>query len=230
MQTKLGKYKVKYFNQEEYHLLKKEIFTNNCYYFDSDTPNPYIIDVGAYIGLSVLYFKREYPNSKITAFEPNPFTLELLKENIFNNNIEDVDIHNSAIWINDCNKNIFVDNTGYERFSVASFLPKAWSSNVESSPIEVECEKLDPYLNNVVDLLKLDIEGAEQKVLKSIQKYFIKIKNIIVEFHPTQNQDIDKFISILKPYYNISIDYEGRDVTKSYPKDKLLTIKATCRR
>lgn len=230
MQTKLGKYVVKYFNQEEYHYLKREIFSNNCYYFECDTPNPVIIDVGAYIGLSILYFKKEFPNSKVIAFEPNPYVYEILEENMFNNDIENIDLHNSAIWIEDCNRDMFVDNTGYERFSVASFLPKAWNNTVDSSAISVECEKLDKYLNQDIDLLKLDIEGSEQKVLFGIKRYLGNIKNIIVEFHPTKNQDIEKILSLLKSYYNVSIDHEGSDVSKKYPKDKLVTIKATYRK
>ena len=229
MQTKLAKYTITYPNQEEYHYLKNEIFTHDCYYFETENAHPLILDVGAYIGISVLYFKREYPDCKIIAFEPNPDAVAMLEENIFNNALDNIEVHQTAIWDENGEKNLYIDKTGLDRFSVASFSPKAWDSSVESNKIIIKTERLDKYLNQEVDLLKLDIEGSEQKVLKSIKKLLPKIKNIILEYHPTNNQDINKVLDILKPNFDISVFLDGKEINKNIPKDKLLTIKAICK-
>jgi FkbM family methyltransferase len=226
MQTKLAKYVIKYPNEQEYHHIKNEIFTNNCYYFQTNNPTPLIIDVGTYIGISLLYFKREYPDCKVICFEPNPIALEYLNENIFNNGIENVEIHNSAIWVEEGFKQLNIDNTGEDRFSVASFNNMGWNGTVKSDLLEVKTEKLDQYLNQTIDLLKLDIEGAEQRVLKSIGRYFKNIKNIIIEFHPTKDQDIKKVLEILKSNYEIEIYNEGKLIEKNIPTNRLLNIKA----
>ena len=42
----------------------------------------YVIDCGANIGMSITYFKRLYPKSKIIGFEPDPKIFETLKKNI----------------------------------------------------------------------------------------------------------------------------------------------------
>lgn len=227
MQGKISKYRVSYFNKQEFHVLKKEIFTNDCYYFESKNSKPTIIDVGSYIGLSILYFKTIYPNCKIIAFEPIPESFKKLEENIYNNDIQNVELHNSAIWDVEGKKEIYLDTTGMERFSVASFVKDAWNREVPTAGIEVKTEMLCKYLNKDVDLLKLDVEGSEEKILKSITAYFKNIRNIIVEYHPTESQNIDKTLNILRKNYDVEVLYEAKAIKKKIPKDKLLTIKAT---
>ncbi|MCD4811845.1 FkbM family methyltransferase [bacterium] len=227
MQTKLAKYTISYLNEQEYHYLKNEIFTNNCYSFETDKEDPLIIDVGAHIGLSILYFKREYPNSRIVAFEPNPITVQVLNENIFNNNLDDIEIHESAIWVEDGIKKMYIDNTEQDRYSVASFNKNCWNGTVKSKLISVKTERLDKYVNQDIDLLKLDIEGAEQRVLKSIKRYFCNIKNIIFEYHPTHGQDIKKILELLDTHYDIRIYQNGKEIKKNIPNNKLLLVNAT---
>jgi len=229
MQSRISKYTVNYFNEEEFHYLKREIFTNDCYYFDTEMKEPLIIDVGAYIGLSVLYFKKLYPNSKIVAFEPNPLAFETLKENLFLNNIKNVELHQAGILNKDGQKVLYIDNTELERYSVASFNKDAWNSEVVSKKVKVKIEKLSKYLNKDIDMLKLDVEGSEQVILNSIKGHFNNIKNIIFEFHPTPNQDLDKIIDLLSNKYHLEIYYEGKLLKRNIPKDKLLTIKAICK-
>jgi len=227
MQSKIGKYIVNYFNEEEFHIIKREIFSHNSYYFETTNPAPYIIDVGSYIGISVLYFKNMYPNSEIVCFEPNPLAIDLLKENILVNDITNVDIHQSGIWIEDGIKKMYIDNSDLERFSVGSFNRNCWNGTVPSQEIEVKTEKLTKYIDRTVDLLKLDVEGSEQRILKGIQKYFKNIENIILEYHPTKDQDIKKIIEILQKHYDIEIYEDGKFLKRNIPSDRLITIKAT---
>ncbi len=59
-----------------------EIFGQRIYQFASPNPVPYIIDGGANIGLSALYFKRLFPQSRVVAFEPDPAIYQLLQCNM----------------------------------------------------------------------------------------------------------------------------------------------------
>lgn len=54
-------------------------------------PIPVIVDCGANIGFSVLYFKRLHPRARIVAFEANPRAFRLLKHNVSNNSLEQVE-------------------------------------------------------------------------------------------------------------------------------------------
>ena len=78
--TRLGKYEIWYENSDEFYELKKEIFSENCYYIELEKEDPYIIDLGAHIGMSVVYFKMLFPKAKILAFEPVPYNFEILKK------------------------------------------------------------------------------------------------------------------------------------------------------
>ena len=80
MQTKLNQYIVHYTTSQEYHELKREIFSQGIYYFEADNDAPVIIDAGAHIGLATLYFKSLYPDARITAIEPYPRSFELLNK------------------------------------------------------------------------------------------------------------------------------------------------------
>jgi len=60
----------------------KEIFEQQIYRFRSNNQRPFIIDGGANIGLSILYFKKIYPLSQIVAFEPDEKIFSVLQRNI----------------------------------------------------------------------------------------------------------------------------------------------------
>jgi FkbM family methyltransferase len=226
MDTKLGKYSITFSNEEEYHLIKNDVFTNNSYYFQTEKDDPYIVDVGAHIGISILYFKKHYPNCKITAFEPNPTNFQMLEENIFQNCITNVELINSAIWVEEGEKDLHIDSSELDRFSVSSFTPKAWNSSVDTNRIRVNTERLAKYLNQNIDLLKIDVEGAEQKILKDIKNSLQNVKNIIIEFHPTGDQDIKKVLEMLNTSgFDTEIFLDGK-LQKKLVRDRLVIIRA----
>ena len=79
----------------------KEIIEKNIYQFKSSNDSPVIIDCGANIGMSVVYFKRLYPKSKLIAFEPDPTLFEMLSKNIKNFNFDNVELKQAAVWTNE---------------------------------------------------------------------------------------------------------------------------------
>ena len=94
--SKVGKFKVWYDSPEEFYELKKEIFSENCYYI-GDLPSDFaqgksmkIIDLGAHIGMTTLYFKRLFPQARLTAYEPIPANFVLLKKNVEENQLGNV--------------------------------------------------------------------------------------------------------------------------------------------
>jgi hypothetical protein len=59
---------------------EEEVFLTGQYAVDLGH-SPYIIDGGANIGLSVIYFRRRHPHSTVVAFEPSPIAFEHLCHN-----------------------------------------------------------------------------------------------------------------------------------------------------
>ncbi len=95
--------------QEMLHTLQ-EIFIKEIY--KTDLPErPLIIDCGANIGLSIIYFKEKHPNAEIIAFEPDKDNFKLLKKNIESFCLKDVTLKEEAVWIKDTELDFSNDGT-----------------------------------------------------------------------------------------------------------------------
>jgi hypothetical protein len=94
----LGK-NIKFSDNEALIGMINEIFVKKNYMFNSDNDAPVIIDCGANIGLSTIFFKQIYPKSKIFCFEPDPKIFVMLKHNLTQFNYSDIQIFNKAVWI-----------------------------------------------------------------------------------------------------------------------------------
>jgi FkbM family methyltransferase len=222
--TKLGKYTVANSNSKEYHILKKEIWGEDIYYFESKNPSPFIIDVGSHIGLSLLYFKSIFPNARILSFEPNPYTFEILRENVESNNLQNIESRNIGIWKEDSKKILYIDSTENQWHSNSSLLPNSWTGKEQTKGIEIQCERLSKYILGNVDMLKIDIEGMELTVVKEIESKLHLVQNIAIEYHPTKENTLDDLLKILNKYFEIEIFSKGKSLTR-IPTHTLLTIK-----
>lgn len=223
--TKLGKFKILYPNKREYHSLKREIWNQDIYYFETNKDTPFIIDIGAHIGISILYFKSLFPNSKILAFEPNPISFDILTENIQSNGLKDITLINKAIHAQEGFSTLYIDNSNEEWNSNSSLLEKSWSGRENTKPIKVNCTRIDSYLNDIeeIDLLKIDTEGTELEILNSHKNILSKVNSISVEYHPIKGKRVDKLLTILQPYFKLEIYCEGKLLQKAID-GKLLTI------
>ncbi len=230
-ETKLGKYTVLFPNGREYHFLKREVWNQESYYFKSEKQSPFIIDIGSHIGISVLYFKHIYPNSKILAFEPNPYSFEILNENIHINGLEDINSVNKAIHSKEGNTILHIDGSWNGWESNSSLMEGSWNGKESTKEIEVECTTLNPYLKDIecIDMLKIDTEGSELDILKSHRKILPKVLNISVEYHPVVNRKVKKILDILKEYFSLEIYMDGK-LLKTPIDGKLLTIQGKKRK
>jgi FkbM family methyltransferase len=168
----------------------REIFAEQIYAFQFDNPAPRILDLGANIGLSVLYFKKLYPLSSITAFEADPDIFAYLKKNVHGNGYNDVQLINKAAWHEDAMLRFHSDGAdgGYA------------AHTGDANSIEVDAINIADFLrNHQFDFLKIDIEGAEEHVLPACKDYLSNIKFVFVEYHSKyeQKQCLDQIINIL---------------------------------
>ncbi len=228
-ETKLGKFLIQYENSVEYHTIKREVWGQDTYYFETEKEVPFIIDIGSHIGISILYFKSIYPNSKIIGFEPNPNSFNLLQENIAINKIDDVQVVNKAIWKENGKKSLFIDSNDSNWHSNSSFLQNSWTGKESTTGIKVDTTRLDPYIDGDIDMLKIDTEGSEISILKSHKSILNKVNNIVVEYHPVKDTNPQELIDILNPYFDIEVLEEGKFLKKAV-KGKLLTIKGKKRK
>lgn len=144
------------------------------------------LDVGANVGLMALQIVSHNLSIKAHLFEPDPKVFQALSKNIAANKFDQFKLNNLAVS----------DRSDTRlRFS-QSLQPSesGWGrlqnhNNSKDPSIEVNCQSLDDYLSLhsilKVDLLKIDVEGAEMQVLKSAHSSLKekKIKSIICEIN-----------------------------------------------
>jgi len=174
-----------------YAYLYKELFLKEIYKFSSLKRDPYIIDCGAYIGLSVIYFKFLFPQSKIVAFEPDPNIFHVLSSNLHQFNFKYIQIHNVAVWNKDGKALFFHEGADAGRII---------NETIPNKTVSVSTVRLRKFIDKHVDLLKIDIEGSEYEVLYDCKEYLHNIDKIFIEYHSKKYmpQQLGNILQILK--------------------------------
>jgi FkbM family methyltransferase len=170
---------------------KNEIWDREIYKFTTNNPTPYIIDAGANIGLSVIYFKKLYPQAELIAFEPDNTIFDILQQNIKNFDLDNVKLIKKGLWSE--KKIISFFSEGNEAGHILS------NQNIGVNKVEIQTDILSRYLNKKVDFLKVDIEGAELEVLQECKHLLFNVDKLFVEYHSYENkpQKLDEIIKIL---------------------------------
>jgi FkbM family methyltransferase len=161
-----------------------EIFREGCYNFVRLPDRALVIDVGAHVGLFALYIKRRHPDARVIAFEPSPETAGVLRRNIELHGLADVTVHELALGsrperevpftyypIAPGNSTRYPHEKELQKSVMARTLPAKLVERVHTGrEISIAVERLSTYLSagEPVDLLKVDVEGAELEVLLGI--------------------------------------------------------------
>ena len=170
----------------------EEIFEQEIYKFKTDGERPYIIDCGANIGLSMFYFAEKFPNAQIIGFEPDKAIFSILKENMEQFDNCNVRIYEKAIWYED---------TVLDFYSEQALAGSAMIDfNNHRNKIKVEAVDFNKFLNQKIDFLKLDIEGAENEIIFKIADNLHFVENMFLEYHEldSQNQNLQDILLLLK--------------------------------
>jgi FkbM family methyltransferase len=169
---------------------KSAVFDGDLYRFTTTEDIPRIIDCGASVGLFVCYFKHLYPKSDVVAFEPDPNVFEVLKRNCTSWGADDILLIRKAVWIRESTLPFRGDGK--------------WSSRVDEEATgddvpRVPTCRLRDYLTQRVDLLRLDIEGAEVDVLLDCADVLGQVQNLAVDYHSIfkRPQRLDELMALL---------------------------------
>lgn len=182
--------------------------------FLPDGDRPVILDCGANIGYTVLYYKRQFPGAHITAFEPDPQFSPILRRNLTRNAAEDVHIVEAAAWTADGRASWAMEAKDGSRL--------VGVQACDAPVVEVATVDLAAYLQQDVDLLKLDIEGAEFEVVPHLEGRLDRVKNILVECHIVNQASYEGLGRVLATLatagFTISLNTYGpwRDLTRRH--------------
>ena len=176
----------------------EEVFLEEEYFFQTENPEPVIVDCGSNIGVAMLYFKTIYPKAKVIAIEAHPTTFAALQSNVADNNLSDVETLNvAAVGGDETEISLMFSRPGDLRSTKIRDL----HGDPELQEIKVPAVRLSTILPDSVDLLKMDIEGSEDDVIGEIAGKLGQIRNVILEYHfspGTTRKTLGQFIGILE--------------------------------
>ncbi|KAA1262362.1 31-O-demethyl-FK506 methyltransferase FkbM [Rubripirellula obstinata] len=182
---------------------------------------PLIIDCGSNIGVTVLEWKFRWPMSEIICFEPDPVAFKMLDKNIEANDIPGIRCINKAVLDHNEDAEFFGDLSpgGDAR---GNSVDPAWAKRDGSTSTIVQSTRLTPYIaDRDVAFLKLDIEGAEQRVITDIQPHLDRIAAIYIEVHETDDSVMRNSAAEIESIVTeagFKVEHEQRDGERSLPR------------
>jgi FkbM family methyltransferase len=171
-----------------------QVFFEKQYYLETiSIPDArYIIDAGANIGLASIYFANQYPEANIISIEPQTDNFCLLQKNT--GSYKNISCVNAALW----HKEEFISIVNPDSLS-ASFMVEA-TAKAETKAVTIN-SILEQFNWNRIDILKIDIEGAEKEVFSGNTDWLGKVKLLIIELHDNYKPDCTKtFFKAIESY------------------------------
>lgn len=161
-------------------------------FIDYIKKDSYVLDVGAHLGYFSCLAGKLASNGKTYAFDVDPKCLDFIKNNCSLNNLKNVSVHNFAL----SDKNEIVKIQKLDEPNPGLVI----NSKSNKSYIEVESITVDDFVAQEKikpNFIKIDVEGAEAKVLKGMRKTLQQDNiTLLVEIH----------VNHLRKYFNI--DYK----------------------
>ena len=133
-----------------------------------------IVDVGANVGYTCVYWLTNFPKAQVTAFEPHPAHVDLIRAHLeINRWGNKVVLHPAAAGAQD-GRTFLTDDGGHS------------STTSEARPNTIAVPQVDWFAcvgDEPIDILKMDIEGGEYELLSDERFASLRIGTIVMEWH-----------------------------------------------
>ena len=199
-----------------------QIFTNREYDFDLGFNPKIIIDAGANIGLSAIFYANKYPASKIISIEPEQSNYNLLKKNT--QNYDNIITLNNALS-NLSNQDLAVVDNGYGKWG---FMTEPQVNGTDSEIPSVKSISINEIMNKydfeIIDIVKIDIEGYEKEVFeKNSENWLPNTRCLIIELHDRMKKGCSKSFFSAISKHKFSFSHRGENLI--FINNKLHTTK-----
>lgn len=148
-------------------------------------PPQTIVDLGANIGMSTLLFASRFPQARIVCVEPHPDSAKLLRFNTASLG-DRVTVVEAAI----------ASEPGTLRLALANEHYNASQVRRSDRSVEVQAVTMDQVITQAamphIDLLKMDIEGAERLILSAMPAWLRSVGLILGELHDYSFTDMQR--------------------------------------
>lgn len=183
----------------------EQIFIDREYEFPISFEPKTILDLGANVGYAALYFTNRYPATQIFSLEPESRNFEQAQLNtqLYPN----IQLVKGAVWHEPSMINLVDPGLGE-----ASFMVEAGSglNNVKAFSIS---EIMDMMKIATIDILKMDIEGAEKNLFETnYQSWLPRTKMLMVETHDRFREGCSKAVYDAISQYHFSQGQRGENL------------------
>ena len=163
-----------------------EVFLSQCYWVPPqwvmERPVTTVVDLGANIGLTTLFLSQYFPTARYVCVEPNPDNLFLLRQNVA---VLQEKVHVIEGAISESSGSALFDASG-----------AAWQGHLlgnQQRGLAVRCYSMPDLMAettlDTIDILKVDIEGAEQHLFRDPDAWLHRVRMIVIELHAPYSLD-----------------------------------------
>jgi FkbM family methyltransferase len=181
-------------------LLRHEATIKHWFVFKRDGV---FVDAGAYLGSYSLRAAKS--GSIVYAFEPNPQSFNILNKNANDNNLR-IFLYNMALWYKEEELELTLDAGSSSIYHLEKFKPK-----IKIKSIPLDCLRL-----RHIDLMKVDVEGAEVEVLKGASSSLDVTDRIIIEVRNDTKNTVDELLR--------SHEFRLKGLDFTYPKSGIYNL------
>ena len=160
-----------------------------------------VLDIGANVGVTALYFSRIFPRADIYAFEPAPDNFAVLQKNVAN--CGRIRAFNFALGSQDATLELFASDNPINFGGYSLHAAGSDTSKKISIPVRNVASVLAEISLKAVDVIKVDTEGAEWDILTAFPQDVVRsAKYITGELHG--NKDF-ALLEYLSPWFDIGM-------------------------
>jgi len=161
----------------------KETFLDQLYtrYGTQVEPDWVVVDIGAAIGEFTVYAAQKASAGEVYAYEPNPQSFAILQENLMLNGLSNVQAFCVGVW--DQAGNMQLDLVNAEPLQGKTVFQQEEAIAAEIPVITFD-QLVQDSVDSLIDLLKLDCEGAEYAILMGASaESLARVQRIVMEYH-----------------------------------------------
>jgi FkbM family methyltransferase len=181
-----------------------------------------ILDVGAYVGDSALYFSLQYPEAEVYAFEPAAEPYRLLEKNTRGRS----NVHCYSFGLFSSDETVSLYKGAVDAVSSSVRKRRETTEHTETVRLRSAGEWLDEHGIQSVDILKIDAEGSEVPILRGMSEFLPSVKVAYLEFHSHDDRrEIDRLLgdthdlAVGKMLHHIgTVIYVAKDVLPDYAR------------
>jgi FkbM family methyltransferase len=160
--------------------LCREVLINRLYDCELLRAPSVIVDAGANIGLVSVWYASKYPHAKVISMEPESSNFEMLCKNV--ETYPNIIPVRAALWNKKATVNLFDPGAGHTAYQTRENTRSARPED-HSIPSMTIGQVMAAFDIGFIDLLKVDIEGAEKEVFESAADWIRHVGVIAIELH-----------------------------------------------